>query len=72
MVDFYAFKYFFVYLMPQIAPHKQKEKIMIRKLLQLLKIVQLVIFLPFEIASTGSKKRAYRRIKKMLVNANLL
>ncbi|MEE9408153.1 MAG: hypothetical protein V3V28_08770 [Polaribacter sp.] len=42
-----------------------------KRLLQLLKIVQLFIFLPFEI-SKGSKKRAYLRIKKMMVAANLL
>ncbi|WP_302849807.1 hypothetical protein [Polaribacter pectinis] len=42
-----------------------------KRLLQLLKIVQLFILLPFEI-SKGSKKRAYMRIKKMMVAANLL
>lgn len=42
-----------------------------KKTLQLLKIVQLFILLPFEI-SKGSKKRAYMRIKKMMVAANLL
>lgn len=42
-----------------------------KKLLQLLKILQLFILLPFEI-SKGSKKRAYMRIKKMMVAANLL
>ena len=42
-----------------------------KKVLQLLKIVQLFILLPFEI-SKGSKKRAYMRIKKMMVAANLL
>jgi hypothetical protein len=39
--------------------------------LQLLKIVQLFIFLPHEI-SKGSKKRAYMRIKKKMISANLL
>jgi hypothetical protein len=38
---------------------------------QLLKILQLFIFLPLEI-SKGSKKRAYLRIKKMMIAANLL
>ncbi len=42
-----------------------------KRLLQLLKIFQLFIFLPFEILN-GSKKRAYMRIKKMMVAANLL
>jgi hypothetical protein len=42
-----------------------------KKVLQLLKIFQLFLFLPFEI-SKGSKKRAYMRIKKMMVAANLL
>ncbi len=42
-----------------------------KRILQLLKIVQLFIFLPFEI-SKGSKKRAYMRIKKMMIAANLL
>ncbi|KGL58657.1 hypothetical protein [Polaribacter sp. Hel1_85] len=42
-----------------------------KRLLQLLKIIQLFIFLPFEI-SKGSKKRAYMKIKKMMVAANLL
>jgi hypothetical protein len=40
-------------------------------ILQLLKITQLFIFLPFEI-SKGSKKRAYMRIKKMMIAANIL
>jgi hypothetical protein len=38
---------------------------------QLLKILQLFILLPLEI-SKGSKKRAYLRIKKMMIAANLL
>lgn len=42
-----------------------------KKILQVLKIVQLFILLPFEI-SKGSKKRAYMRIKKMMIAANLL
>ncbi|WP_284041172.1 hypothetical protein [Polaribacter sp. Z022] len=42
-----------------------------KKTLQLLKILQLFLLLPFEI-SKGSKKRAYMKIKKMLVAANLL
>ncbi|MEO9569805.1 MAG: hypothetical protein ABJH82_13850 [Polaribacter sp.] len=42
-----------------------------KKILQLLKILQLFLLLPFEI-SKGSKKRAYMRIKKMMVAANLL
>ena len=42
-----------------------------RKLLQILKIIQLLILLPFEI-SNGSKKRAYMRIKKIMIAANLL
>ncbi|WP_257789751.1 hypothetical protein [Polaribacter sp. SA4-12] len=42
-----------------------------KRLLQLLKIFQLFVLLPFEI-SKGSKKRAYMRIKKMMVAANLL
>jgi hypothetical protein len=42
-----------------------------KRLLQLLKILQLFVLLPFEI-SKGSKKRAYMRIKKMMVAANLL
>ncbi|MGK0448651.1 MAG: hypothetical protein ACJA2M_002451 [Polaribacter sp.] len=39
--------------------------------LKMLKIIQLFIFLPFEI-SKGSKKRAFIRIKKMMISANLL
>lgn len=41
------------------------------KLLQILKIIQLFIFLPIEI-SRGAKKKAYMRIKQMMVQANLL
>ena len=36
-----------------------------------LKIIQLFIFLPFEI-SKASKKRAYVRIKKMINSTNVL
>jgi len=39
--------------------------------LKMLKIIQLFIFSTFEI-SKGSKKRAYIRIKKMMISANLL
>jgi hypothetical protein len=42
-----------------------------KRILQLLKIIQLFLFLPFEI-SNGSKKRAYMKIKKMMIAANLL
>ncbi|WP_459744174.1 hypothetical protein [Polaribacter sp. OB-PA-B3] len=42
-----------------------------KRVFQLLKIVQLFILLPFEI-SKGSKRRAYMRIKKMMIAANLL
>ncbi|PQJ75797.1 hypothetical protein BTO13_11435 [Polaribacter gangjinensis] len=42
-----------------------------KRILQILKIIQLFIFLPFEI-SNGSKRRAYIRIKKMMIAANLL
>ncbi|MFY9242954.1 MAG: hypothetical protein WAO74_08005 [Polaribacter sp.] len=42
-----------------------------KRLLQILKIVQLFIFLPFEIAK-GSKSKAYLRIKKLMISANLL
>ncbi|WP_262712862.1 hypothetical protein [Polaribacter sp. IC073] len=42
-----------------------------KRILQLLKIIQLFLFLPFEI-SRGSKRRAYLRIKKMMIAANLL
>ena len=41
------------------------------KLSQILKIIQLFILLPFEI-SRGFKKRAYIRIKKTMISANLL
>jgi hypothetical protein len=42
-----------------------------KRFLQFLKIVQLFILLPFEV-SKGSKKRAYMRIKKMMIAANFL
>jgi hypothetical protein len=42
-----------------------------KRALQILKIIQLFILLPFEI-SKGSKRRAYMRIKKMMIAANLL
>jgi len=42
-----------------------------KKILQLLKIIFLFIFLPFEILK-GSKKKAYIRIKKKMISANLL
>ncbi|KGL59418.1 MULTISPECIES: hypothetical protein [unclassified Polaribacter] len=42
-----------------------------KRILQILKIIQLLIFLPFEI-SKGSKRRAYMRIKKRMISANLL
>lgn len=54
-----------------LALDKRKNQTTMRKLLQLLKILQLFILLPFEI-SKGSKKRAYMRIKKMMIAANLL
>lgn len=40
------------------------------KLSQILKITQLFILLPFHI-SRGSKKRAYVKIKKTIIAANL-
>ena len=42
-----------------------------KKTLQILKIIQLFILLPFSVVN-GSKKRAYHRIKKMMIAANLL
>jgi hypothetical protein len=42
-----------------------------KRTFQILKIIQLFIFLPFEI-SKGSKRRAYQKIKKMMISANLL
>jgi hypothetical protein len=42
-----------------------------KRILQVFKIVKLLILLPFEI-SKGSKKRAYMRIKRTMIAANLL
>ena len=42
-----------------------------KKVYQILKIILLFILLPFQIAR-GSKKRAYVRIKEMMIAANLL
>jgi|TARA_B100000768_G_scaffold78695_1_gene74797 hypothetical protein len=42
-----------------------------KKLSQILKIFQLFILLPFEITK-GSKKKAYIKIKKTMIAANLL
>lgn len=42
-----------------------------KRILQILKIIQLFLLLPFEI-NKGSKRKAYMRIKKMMVSANLL
>jgi len=42
-----------------------------KRVLQILKIILLFIFLPFEI-SKGTKRKAYVRIKKMMIAANLL
>ena len=42
-----------------------------KNLYQIVKIIGQIILLPFFILN-GSKKRAYRRIKKMMVAANLL
>ena len=42
-----------------------------KRILLLLKIIQLFILLPFEI-SKGSKKRTHMRIKKLMMAANLL
>jgi hypothetical protein len=39
--------------------------------LHILKIILLFIILPFEI-SRGSKKRAYQKIKKIMISAKLL
>ena len=43
-----------------------------KRAIQILKIIIHFILLPFTIIFTGSKKRAYRRIKKRMVAANLL
>ncbi len=42
-----------------------------KKILQVLKIIQLLIVLPFSIMN-GSKKKAYHRIKRMMIAANML
>jgi len=42
-----------------------------KKLSKILKIFQLFILLPFEI-TRGSKKKAYMKIKKTMIAANLL
>jgi hypothetical protein len=42
-----------------------------KKLLQIIKLMQLFVLLPIQIAK-GSKKRAYLRIKELMVAANLL
>jgi hypothetical protein len=42
-----------------------------KRTFQILKIIQLFIFLPFEI-SKGSKRRAHQKIKKIMISANLL
>jgi hypothetical protein len=48
-----------------------ENKSMMTRLLQILKIIQLFILLPFDITK-GSKKKAYMKIKKMMIAANLL
>jgi len=42
-----------------------------KRSLQILRILQLFIILPFSIFK-GSKKRAYGKIKRLMVSANLL
>ncbi|WP_262894640.1 hypothetical protein [Polaribacter sp. BAL334] len=42
-----------------------------KKLLQILKIIQLYILLPFEITN-GSRRRAHLRIRRLMIAANLL
>lgn len=42
-----------------------------KKLLHILQLIKLIVFLPFEVLR-GSKKRAYKRIKKTMLAANLL
>jgi hypothetical protein len=42
-----------------------------KRIFQFLKIIQLLIVLPFSIVN-GSEKRAYHRIKRMMIAANLL
>jgi hypothetical protein len=48
-----------------------KNTSMMTRLLQILKIIKLFILLPFDITK-GSKKKAYMKIKKMMIAANLL
>ncbi len=42
-----------------------------KKTLQILNIIWLFILLPFSVVK-GSKKKAYRRIKRTMIAANLL
>ena len=42
-----------------------------KKITQILELIWLFIKLPFEI-SNGQKKRAYQKIKTLMVSANLL
>ncbi|MFT5762466.1 MAG: hypothetical protein ACI8WA_001595 [Polaribacter sp.] len=42
-----------------------------KRTLQIFKIIQLFIILPFSIVN-GSKKKAYHRIKRTMIAANLL
>lgn len=42
-----------------------------RKLLQILELLWLLILLPFQL-SNGHKKRAYQKIKRVMMAANLL
>lgn len=42
-----------------------------KKTLQILNVIRLFILLPFSIVQ-GSEKKAYRRIKKTMIAANLL
>ncbi len=42
-----------------------------RKLLQILELLRLLILLPIKI-SNGQKKRAYQRIKRQMMSVNLL
>ena len=42
-----------------------------RKLLQILELLRLLVILPFSI-SNGHKKSAYQRIKRQMMSVNLL
>jgi hypothetical protein len=42
-----------------------------KKILQILRIIQLFIMLPFSIVN-GSKKKSYHKIKRKMIAANLL